>query len=199
MKAAVIVDDPLGAPDDADGRPVSRHVACPTAGGAFISIETLEGKLPIRPPDPPTAVERAMLRRRHDATPSAITFETVEGILEAVLLGDVTWEQAVLASRSVGAFRLPPTVSVPWREKPLAVHELQAFGFVDVCGAAALNLLVLADKVSDDIFERPLMMTMHEQLQVVLAPSGLVERVEREQLLTAVERGDAAFDEIERG
>ena len=184
----------------ADARPVSRCAACPTSGGAGISVETADGPRPIPPPPMLSAVERAVLRNRYnDLQREAAWFESVEGVLDMLLLDRIPWADAVYATRSVGAFRLPMTVSLPWRpERQLEVHELQAWSFADVQDVQVLNLLVMADRVSE-MHVVPSAVTLREQLQIVLAPSGLIEQVERGELEAAALAGDAAFDEIERG
>lgn len=181
-------------PTAPDGRPVSRCVACLIDNVSNITVETPEGRKPVPPPEPPSAVERAMLRRRHDAMTSDDILSTAEGILEAALLGDFKWEHAVRATRSVGAFRLPPTVSTPWRPNELLeVRDLLGFAFIEVGGAPALNLLVTTPHAAGAIAPGERM-----RLQVVLAPSGLIEQIERQELVDLVGQGDAAFDEIER-
>ena len=57
---------------------------------------------------------------------------------------------------------------------------------------------MLSERVNSSFIE-PGSGKMRDQLQVVLAPSGLVEQLERDELERVVDAGDAAFGEIERG
>ena len=113
----VSVDEAMTLPDC--GRPFARHVACPVGTGVMC-LETPNGKRPIPPPIQPNAIERAQIRQRLNALgPEAAS--TVEGVLDSLLVGLMEWERAVLATRSVGAFRLPPTGAV--REGQLQLHR----------------------------------------------------------------------------
>lgn len=173
--------------------PVARHVAVPVEEGA-IRIER-EGEEPIvlAPPLPPTLVDRAV-RRREIAALGDEYQATADGILDAILVGVLPWERAVLAMRSVGPFRLPPALKVPWRKDPMEAVELQAWSYAEVLGEPVLSLLVVAvgsrAATANDYLARRV------QLHVLVAPSGLVERAERRELERVIADGDRAFDEV---
>jgi hypothetical protein len=120
--------------------------------------------------------------------------DSIGSILNASLADRVAWPLAVSASQHVGLFRLPETVQpagssitftivgvLGWERVQFAEHE-----------PAVMNLLVEAgarylDQYSGDPID------VRHKLQLLLAPSAPLKRIDRDELLEHAARLEEAF------